>query len=125
MIFGKHINRYYVRYGLWLLLGLAALVLVDILQLEIPKFYRMVIDGMTYGTVDLEGTTVPFDLPFLLDEICMKMVIVIIFMILGRFLWRVCFFGSAVRLEEDLRNRMFAHANQLSRSILVPCPGRW
>ena len=115
MIFGKHINRYYIRYGLWLLLGLGALVLVDILQLEIPKFYRMVIDGMTYGTVDLDGSIVPFDLAFLLDEICIKMVIVIIFMILGRFLWRICFFGSAVRLEEDLRNRMFAHANQLSR----------
>ena len=41
MIFGKHINRYYIRYGLWLLLGLAALVLVDILQLEIPKFFRL------------------------------------------------------------------------------------
>jgi ATP-binding cassette subfamily B protein len=27
----------------------------------------------------------------------------------------VCFFGSAVRLEEDLRNRMFAHSNSLSR----------
>ena len=115
MIFGKHINRYYVRYGLWLLLGLVALVLVDILQLEIPKFYRMVIDGMTYGTVAVDGGTIPFDMDFLLDEICMKMVMVIIFMILGRFLWRICFFGSAVRLEEDLRNRMFAHSNSLSR----------
>ena len=115
MIFGKHINRYYARYGLWLLLGLVALVLVDILQLEIPKFYRMVIDGMTYGTVAVDGGTIPFDLDFLLDEICMKMVMVIIFMILGRFLWRICFFGSAVRLEEDLRNRMFAHSNSLSR----------
>ena len=115
MIFGKHINRYYVRYGLWLLLGLVALVLVDILQLEIPKFYRMVIDGMTYGTVAVDGGTIPFDFDFLLDEICMKMVMVIIFMILGRFLWRICFFGSAVRLEEDLRNRMFAHSNSLSR----------
>ena len=115
MIFGKHINRYYVRYGLWLLLGLVALVLVDILQLEIPKFYRMVIDGMTYGTVAVDGGTIPFDMDFLLDEICMNMVLVIIFMILGRFLWRICFFGSAVRLEEDLRNRMFAHSNSLSR----------
>ena len=75
MIFGKHINRYYLRYGWLLLLGLAALVLVDVLQLEIPKYYRMVIDGMTYGTVDLGGTTVPFNLPFLLDEICDRQVI--------------------------------------------------
>ena len=115
MIFGKHITRYYLRYGLWLLLGLGALILVDVLQLEIPKFYRMIIDGMTYGQVALDGVTVPFTMDLVLDEICMKMIIVIIFMICGRFLWRICFFGSAVRLEEDLRNRMFHRANLLSR----------
>ena len=115
MIFGKHLNRYYLRYGLWLLLGFGALVLVDILQLEIPKFYRMVIDGMTYGQVEIGGNFVAFDMPFLLDRICKNMIIVIIFMIFGRFLWRICFFGSAVRLEEDLRNRMFSHARKLSR----------
>ena len=37
MIFGKHINRYYRKYALWLIAGLAALVMVDFLQLEIPK----------------------------------------------------------------------------------------
>ena len=115
MIFGKHINRYYLRYAFWLLLGFGSLLLVDILQLEIPKFYRMVIDGMTYGQVELNGNLVAFDMAFLLDEICKNMIIVIIFMIFGRFLWRICFFGSAVRLEEDLRNRMFSHARTLSR----------
>ena len=115
MILGKHINRYYLRYGLWLLLGLAALVLVDILQLEIPKFYRMVIDGMTYGQVELNGETLPFTMEFVLDTICMPMVVVILLMIFCRFLWRICFFGSAIRLEEDLRNRMFSHAKELSR----------
>lgn len=29
MIFGRHINKYYLRYAGWLLLGLAALALVD------------------------------------------------------------------------------------------------
>ena len=29
MIFGKHINRYYLKYALWLIAGLGALVLVD------------------------------------------------------------------------------------------------
>ena len=51
MIFGKHINRYYLKYAFWLIAGLAALVLVDFLQLEIPKLYRMVIDGMAYGYI--------------------------------------------------------------------------
>ena len=115
MILGKHINRYYLRYGLFLLLGLLALAVVDILQLQVPKFYRMVIDGMTYGAVEHNGAMVPFTMELLLDEICMKMIVVIVCLLLGRFLWRLCFFGSAVRLEEDLRNRMFGHAKRLSR----------
>ena len=115
MIFGKHINRYYLRYGLWLLLGLAALVGVDYLQLEIPKLYGMVVNGMHYGYVEVDGVQRAFDMNFLLDTICMPMVWIILCLIFGRFLWRICFFGSAVRLEEDLRNRMFRHAQELSR----------
>ena len=115
MIFGKHINRYYVRFAPMLLLGLLSLVMVDYLQLEIPKLYRMVINGMDAGVVDLDGVTMAFDLDFLLDHICLPMVKVVLAMVLGRFLWRVCFFGAAVRLEADLRNRMFGHAKELSR----------
>jgi len=115
MIFGKHINRYYLKYAPWLILGLAALVAVDYLQLEIPKLYRMVINGMDMGYVMLDGVAVDFDLNFLLDHICMPMVKVILAMVFGRFLWRVCFFGSATKLEEDVRNRMFGHAKELSR----------
>ena len=115
MIFGKHINRYYLRYGFMLVLGLVALVAVDYLQLEIPKLYGMLLNGMNYGFVEIDGVKVPFDFPFLLDRICMPMVYVILAVVVGRFLWRICFFGSAVRLEEDLRNRMFTHAQNLSR----------
>ena len=115
MIFGKHINRYYLKYGPMLVLGLIALVAVDYLQLEIPKLYRMVINGMDTGMVNLDGVMMAFDMDFLLDHICMPMVGVIIALVFGRFLWRVCFFGSAVKLEADLRNRMFDHAKDLSR----------
>ena len=115
MILGKHINRYYLRFAPMLLLGLLALVGVDYLQLEIPALYGMVVDGMNSGYVTVDGVTHIFDMNFVLDIICMPMVRVIILIIIGRFLWRICFFGSAVKLEEDLRNRMFAHAQQLSR----------
>jgi len=115
MIFGKHINRYYLRYALWLIAGLAALVMVDYLQLEIPKLYRMLINGMNSGVVEYGGQQVVFNMAFVIDKICMPMVGIMSAMIVGRFLWRVCFFGSAVRLEEDLRNRMFDHAKELSR----------
>jgi len=115
MIFGKHINRYYLRYAPMLLLGLLALAAVDYLQLEIPALYGMVLNGMNNGVVDIKGVEYAFDMTFVLDMICMPMVRVILFIIIGRFLWRICFFGSAVRLEEDLRNRMFRHAQELSR----------
>ena len=115
MLFGKHINRYYLKYALWLILGLCALVMVDFLQLEIPKFYRMVIDGMSYGHI-LEGSEqIAFTMDLVLDQICMPMLGIILALVFGRFLWRICFFGSAVRLEEDLRNRMFDHCKDLSR----------
>ena len=115
MIFGKHINRYYFKYAGWLILGLISLVLVDFLQLEIPKLYRMIINGMNDGSVSVDGVQMAFDMDFLLDRICMPMVWIILAMVFGRFLWRVCFFGAAVRLEADLRNRMFDHAKDLSQ----------
>ena len=115
MIFGKHINRYYLRYAPMLLLGLIALAAVDYLQLEIPALYGMMLNGMNNGYVMLDGVQQEFNMNFVLDMICMPMVRVILFIIVGRFLWRVCFFGSAVRLEANLRNRMFRHAQELSR----------
>ena len=115
MILGKHINRYYLRYAGWLILGLLSLIMVDYLQLEIPKLYGMVVNGMNMGYVVLDGVRHDFTVAFLLDHICMPMVKIILAMVFGRFLWRICFFGSAVKLEEDLRNRMFSHAKDLSR----------
>ena len=115
MIFGKHINRYYLRYSGWLLLGILSLLIIDVFQLKIPELYRMVINGMNNGVVEYEGATVAFDMTFLLDHICLPMIVIIVSMAFCRFLWRICFFGSAVKLETDLRNRMFDHAKDLSR----------
>ena len=114
MIFGKHINRYYIKYAGWLLLGLLSLVIVDWFQLVIPNMYQMVINGMNTGFVEVDGVQKVFDLNFLLDEICMPMVWIILAMVFGRFLWRVAFFGVGIRVEADLRNRMFDHAKDLS-----------
>ena len=37
MIFGKHINRYYLRFGWMLILGLAALVMVESLVEQLKQ----------------------------------------------------------------------------------------
>ena len=55
MIFGKHINRCYLRYAPLLLIGLLALAAVDYLQLVIPELYQMVINGMNQGYVVVDG----------------------------------------------------------------------
>ena len=115
MIFGKHINRYYLKYGFTLLLGLLALVAVDYCQLKIPEIYNLIINGMTYGEAEVGGEVFSFDLDFLLDYICKPICFVILFMVLGRFLWRLCFFGAGLRLVADLRKRMFDHCKNLSQ----------
>ncbi len=114
MIFGKYINRYYLKYAPLLLLGMVALVVVDYLQLLTPRLYQMVINGMNDGYVVYEGAKTVFDMDFLLQRICMPMVLIIIFIVIGRFLWRICIFGAAIKVETDLRNTMFGHARHLS-----------
>ncbi len=115
MLFGKHINRYYFKYAPALLLGILSLVVIDYLQLIIPGLYQLVINGLNNGEVMHEGVMRTFDLDFLLDEICLPMIFVIVFIAFGRFLWRICFFGSAIKVETDLRSRMFDHCKELSQ----------
>ena len=117
MIFGKHINRFYFKYAGWLLLGVAALIVVDYMQLVVPNLFQLVINGINEGGVLIDGAWVPFDMNFLLDRICMPMIVVILAMVTGRFLWRICFFGSAIKVETDLRNQMFDHSKDLSQQF--------
>lgn len=115
MIFGKYINRYYLKNAPVLLLGLLALLMVDYIQLLIPQFYRLVINGVNLGRVVVNGQTLPFTKEDLLQHICLPMIWIVVLMVIGRFLWRICFFGSAVRVAANLRERMFDHSRQLSQ----------
>ena len=115
MIFGKYINRYYLKNAPVLLLGLLALLMVDYIQLLIPHFYRLVINGVNLGQVVVNGQPLPFTKEVLLQHICLPMIWIVVLMVIGRFLWRICFFGSAVRVAANLRERMFDHSRQLSQ----------
>ena len=115
MVFGKHINKYYLKYGPLLLLGLAALVLVDFAQLKLPEFFRTVVNGLNTGQVEYQGAEVPFTMDFLLDKVCLPVIFIIAMMVIGRFGWRIGFFGSSVRIEASLRDEMFDHAKDLSQ----------
>ncbi len=115
MIFGKHINRYYWKFAPLLLLGLVTLVAIDYLQLIMPNLYQMVVNGMNDGYVVKNGVEMAFTMDFFLEHIGMPFVGIILSMVFGRFLWRICFFGAGIGVETDLRNRMFGHCKDLSR----------
>ena len=88
---------------------------MDYIQLLIPELYRLVINGVNLGQVVVDGQTMAFTKEVLFQHICLPMIYIVVLMVIGRFLWRVCFFGSAVRVAADLREQMFDHSRQLSQ----------
>lgn len=117
MVFGKYINVYYKKYWLMIVLGILSLVVVDYYQLKVPALYQLVVNGMNDGVVAIDGTQRIFDMDFLLEYICKPLLWIILAVLVGRFLWRVCFFGVAVRMETDLRGLMFDHCKDLSQQF--------
>lgn len=110
MIFGKYINKYYLKYLWVLLIGLIALVLVDVYQLKIPEIYSAIIDG-------LNGVSpIPLNKEFLLS-LMMDMFVIVAVLVLGRVLWRICFFGSAHRAAANIRRKMFDHCKDLPQEF--------
>lgn len=115
MVLHKRFNFYYIKYGWLLLLGILALVVVDYGQLKVPELYRMVVNGMNDSVVAVGEEVLSFDIDFLLDYICRPLIFVVLSIVIGRFLWRVCFYGAALKVETDIRDRMFNHCKDLSQ----------
>ena len=57
MLFGKYINKYYLRYALFFIIGIIALVTVDIAQLEVPELFGKLIDDIDKNTLTMETLT--------------------------------------------------------------------
>lgn len=115
MLFGRYINRYYLKYCYLFIFGLISLIIVDYAQLEIPRLYQYLINGINEGVVEINGQLYPFTLSFVLKYICEPMMWVIVAMIVCRFLWRIFFFGAGIKIETDLRLKMFDHCKGLSQ----------
>ncbi|MBQ2793746.1 MAG: ABC transporter ATP-binding protein [Clostridia bacterium] len=115
MVFGRHINRYYVKYAPQLLLGILALIVIDYFQLRTPDLYAMLLDGANNGFVVVDGVERAFDMTLVLDEILLPMLVIILVMLVGRFVWRICFFGASIKVSTDLRRRMFGRCKNLSQ----------
>ena len=84
-------------------LGVGSLLLVDFLQLLIPRVIKLAVDDLT----SYQATG--FRLLVYAGMVLALALGIVVF----RFLWRRCLFGHSRQVEEALRNRLFAHLQTL------------
>lgn len=83
--------------------GIITLFVVDFANIFIPRLTGKITDGLTSHTMDWNGVVSCLIGILLLGST----------LTLGRFLWRYFLFGSARRIEKQLRNEMFAHLERM------------
>jgi len=98
------IKPYFVENRFKIFFGLLSLIIVDILQLIIPRIIKWTVDGLTELQIHLGQ--------LLVYAIYMALIAVLIGAF--RYAWRRCLLGTSRRVEEGLRNRLLAHIQTLS-----------
>jgi len=96
-------NRWYIAFGF------LSIIIVDILQLIIPRIVKKVIDSLA-GGVHSE---------FVLLRYCFLIIITALIIAVFRFFWRYCIIGTSRRIEKGLRNRLFTHIIRLPLKSLI------
>ena len=107
MLLGKYINKYYLKYGIFFLIGIAVLVFVDVIQLQIPQYLGTIVD-------ELNGTGADINVD-LISQIVMYVMLVAAGMFVGRVVWRITIFHASQNIEAKLRHQMFVKAESLSQ----------
>ena len=98
------IKPYFIENRTKILVGLVSLIIVDILQLFIPRIIKRVVDDLT--AFNLDGWQLLTFAIFIIG--------IAVFIGIFRYIWRRCLLGTARRIEEGLRNMLFAHLQCLT-----------
>lgn len=106
MLLGKYINKYYLKYGIFFLIGIIALILVDYYQTLVPEYLGDIVGMLKNGYVDKS----------LMMDILFGVIIVALVLFLGRVSWRLTIFYASSKIEANLRHEMFLKAERLSSS---------
>lgn len=106
MLFGKNVNKYYIKYLHYIIIGIVALIFVDWYQLRIPEIIAEVVRAIENNYLTEQ----------IIKDSVLEMMFVVLIMFLGRFTWRICIFGNGARIESDLRTELFKKAELLSQS---------
>lgn len=89
------------------IIGIGALIVVALLQLAPPRIIGLIVDAVADGKLTLP----------LLTRWMLILAAAGVLMYVGRYLWRVMIFGSAVRLARTMRERLFLHFTNMSPSF--------
>lgn len=108
MVFGKHINKFYKKYFWYFFIGILTLIFVDYIQTFIPEITGRIVNEI------IDNKITETNLSILLKEV-LYIGLIGAGMFVGRFLWRICIFGEAVRIQADLRADMFRKTELLSQ----------
>jgi len=103
----RTLRDYFIQYRWHLIAGLATLLVVDGLQLIIPQVIRWAIDDLTRGGI-VRADLIKYGL---------YITGIALFIGFFRYFWRLMILGTARRIEEALRNRLFSHLQTLSLSF--------
>ncbi len=97
---------YFKEGAISIALGLLSLIIVDILQLLIPRVIKRAVDELTTLKISL-GTLLIYALTIAGIAIMMGVF---------RYIWRRFLLGTSRRIEEGIRNQLFSHLQTLSAS---------
>jgi len=86
--------------------GTFALIIIDLLQLIIPRVLKRAIDDLTAGIAGLSGLAFYF----------LIIVLIALGIAIGRFFWRYLIIGSSRKIERELRTDFYAHLTTLDFS---------
>lgn len=106
MLLGRYVNRYYKKYALLFIIGIAALIAVDFVQLLIPEYL-----GEVVRILQNSGDTNR------IITLGVYVLLVAAGLFLGRFIWRITLFNAAFRIEKEMRHEMFLKAEALPRQF--------
>lgn len=106
MIYGKHLNKYYKKYFLHFIIGVASLAIVDLLQIQVPLIIGNITDEIVAGEVNEK---------LLLNQ-ALYLTLIGLSIAGGRFVWRNLIFGTSRNIEYHIRNDIFKHLERLSQS---------
>lgn len=111
MLFGKYINKYYLKYAIFFIIGIAALVLVDVAQIFVPQYLGKIVDILS----NVKEAPLNADQQNQILYMIIATIVIALIMMLGRFLWRITIFHASFKIEANLRKEMFLKAERLSQ----------